>query len=609
MTYYEILEISEKASQEVIRMAYKALCKKYHPDVYQGDKRFAEEKMKQINEAYETLSDETKKRQYDYSLNSQNQYKQGTRYEPNQESSRQPKQESSSFTVAMLLTSGFMALKDSNWPMAEAFFNQVLIKDAGNAEAYLGKLMAELRVKVRENLKNCSQPFNDRNNYKKAYAFANDSLKNFLKETIQHINKRNYETECQKTYQKACAFMLKNNDIQSFQDAIAEFEKIRDYKDSAKKIEECYKKIAQIRSDILATEVEREKRKEEIKENIKEKEPLFKKIAMVVVPMLMLAIVAASVLPKINWNRKNAIDTLSKEETSSDVSVNVSGDISTDIQSEAESVAASTDIVSSQTSSKTTTNITILNNQSENKQNTNQQNESSKPTIDIGDHVILGDFNCIKLSDNTVELFNYMGSNKNLTIPSVIDGYNVVGIGVSTFWYCDFLVSVTIPEGVTYIGKTAFRHCTSLINVSLPNTLTSIDDEAFWCCSSLESIKIPKSVQKIGKSAFHMCEKLSSITLEGRIECIEEGTFFMCSFESISIPDSVTRIKKDAFNTCCSLVEIKIPNSVQEIDADAFHYALSGPKHIEVHFYSEAQKEKFEHLFIDYYWIEIKIIH
>ena len=68
MTYYEILEISEKASQEVIHMAYKALCKKYHPDVYQGDKHFAEEQIKKINEAYEILSDETQKKNYDNSL-------------------------------------------------------------------------------------------------------------------------------------------------------------------------------------------------------------------------------------------------------------------------------------------------------------------------------------------------------------------------------------------------------------------------------------------------------------------------------------------------------------------------------------------------------------
>ena len=49
MTYYEILEINENASQEVIHMAYKALCKKFHPDIYNGDKIYAEEQMKKIN--------------------------------------------------------------------------------------------------------------------------------------------------------------------------------------------------------------------------------------------------------------------------------------------------------------------------------------------------------------------------------------------------------------------------------------------------------------------------------------------------------------------------------------------------------------------------------
>ena len=65
MTYYELLEISENASEEVIHMAYKALVKKYHPDVYIGDKNFAEEKMKAINEAYSVLSDSVKRSVYD----------------------------------------------------------------------------------------------------------------------------------------------------------------------------------------------------------------------------------------------------------------------------------------------------------------------------------------------------------------------------------------------------------------------------------------------------------------------------------------------------------------------------------------------------------------
>ena len=57
MTYYEVLEVSENASEEVIRMAYKALCRKYHPDVYKGDEKFANEMMSLINEAYNVLSD------------------------------------------------------------------------------------------------------------------------------------------------------------------------------------------------------------------------------------------------------------------------------------------------------------------------------------------------------------------------------------------------------------------------------------------------------------------------------------------------------------------------------------------------------------------------
>lgn len=72
--YYEILEVSEKASNEVIEKAYKVLVKKYHPDLQQEkDRKQAEEKMKQINEAYEILSDNQKKMEFDASLQRQRQ--------------------------------------------------------------------------------------------------------------------------------------------------------------------------------------------------------------------------------------------------------------------------------------------------------------------------------------------------------------------------------------------------------------------------------------------------------------------------------------------------------------------------------------------------------
>lgn len=66
---YEILEVSEKASKEVIDKAYKVLVKKYHPDLQEEkDKQTADLKIKKINEAYEILSDEEKRKQYDLEL-------------------------------------------------------------------------------------------------------------------------------------------------------------------------------------------------------------------------------------------------------------------------------------------------------------------------------------------------------------------------------------------------------------------------------------------------------------------------------------------------------------------------------------------------------------
>ena len=68
-TLYEVLEVSENASKEVIDKAYRVLAKKYHPDLQkQEDKRMAEIKMKEINEAYNILSDDIKRKEYDLEL-------------------------------------------------------------------------------------------------------------------------------------------------------------------------------------------------------------------------------------------------------------------------------------------------------------------------------------------------------------------------------------------------------------------------------------------------------------------------------------------------------------------------------------------------------------
>ena len=65
--YYDVLGVSKTASQDEIKSAYRKLAKQYHPDFHPGDAAAAE-KFKEINEANETLSDENKRKQYDFEL-------------------------------------------------------------------------------------------------------------------------------------------------------------------------------------------------------------------------------------------------------------------------------------------------------------------------------------------------------------------------------------------------------------------------------------------------------------------------------------------------------------------------------------------------------------
>ena len=62
--YYEVLGVDKGASEDEIKRAYKKMARKYHPDL-NPDNKEAEEKFKEVNEAYEVLSDADKKARYD----------------------------------------------------------------------------------------------------------------------------------------------------------------------------------------------------------------------------------------------------------------------------------------------------------------------------------------------------------------------------------------------------------------------------------------------------------------------------------------------------------------------------------------------------------------
>ncbi len=80
--YYEILGVDKNATQKEIKSAYRKLAKKYHPDLNQGDDA-AQEKLKEVNEAYEVLSDADKKEKYD-KFGSNYDFANGANFDPSQ---------------------------------------------------------------------------------------------------------------------------------------------------------------------------------------------------------------------------------------------------------------------------------------------------------------------------------------------------------------------------------------------------------------------------------------------------------------------------------------------------------------------------------------------
>jgi len=141
------------------------------------------------------------------------------------------------------------------------------------------------------------------------------------------------------------------------------------------------------------------------------------------------------------------------------------------------------------------------------------------------------------------------GASGSLIIPGTIEGKSVTSIGEDAFFECEFLTSVTIPEGVTSIGDWAFDDCTRLNGITISGNVTSIGEGSFYCCDDLTSIIIPQSVISIGANAFESCINLTSITIPEGVTSIKEKTFLDCwSLTSITFLDNAPRLSFQAFH-------------------------------------------------------------
>ena len=153
------------------------------------------------------------------------------------------------------------------------------------------------------------------------------------------------------------------------------------------------------------------------------------------------------------------------------------------------------------------------------------------------------------------------------------------------------LVSISLPDTLTFIGEKAFYKCVNLETVDLPDSITHIGSNAFSYCSTIDSAIIPagvkdmrdafaysgvKSVTLMGNPdmwyhAFSDCENLNVINLPDTIENINKCAFEGCrNLESVILPDSVKIIEWGAFMNCEKLKDIRHSGKIYMISNESF---------------------------------------
>lgn len=151
--------------------------------------------------------------------------------------------------TAPLLKRAFIFLEDGDWSSADEYCEKVLDLDPECAQAYLGKLMAELRVRKVDELANREQSFDDKDNYRKVMRFGGETLRDTLEGYITKINDRNENARLAGIYNDAANAMSRADSEDAYRSAADRFKSIPGFKDANALAESCLDKAEICRKD------------------------------------------------------------------------------------------------------------------------------------------------------------------------------------------------------------------------------------------------------------------------------------------------------------------------------------------------------------------------
>ncbi|MBE6590307.1 MAG: TIR domain-containing protein [Ruminococcaceae bacterium] len=455
--------------------------------------------------------------------------------------------------IASLLKRLFMFLEDGDFESAAEYAEKVLDIDPECAFGYLGKLMAELNIKTREDLGHCEIPFDDHNSCQKALRFGDDKLKSELQGYLSTIRARNESARLEEAYQSAFTAMDEADSEETYTAAASVFFSLGNYKDAATLGERCLEQAKLEKEERMRQERKAAEERKRYEEAERERKARFKKISLISISCLCIVLVFSIILNHCGnpfQTTPSGGDYTPEESTGSDLlQSNHSTEKSDDNDDPSENyiVAPGAEEIAADAfaGNETLTSIVI---------------PASVEIIGLNAFA-----NCTNLKSIAFE-----------------EGSALKRVSAGAFYECTSLAEFKFPVGTITIGDDIFLEepdavvadaggvfagCTNLTSVTIPNTVVTIGTYAF-ASTGLTSVAIPDSVTNIGKGAFSYCSNLTDATLSNNLTRIRERTFSGCTgLTSITIPDSVTSIEADAFSDCFALADVYYTGTASEWNA------------------------------------------
>ena len=163
--------------------------------------------------------------------------------------------------VIPLLKRVFIFLEDGEWEKADDFCEQVLNLDPENAQAYLGKLMAELEVSRRANLADCEQPIDSSKNFQKAIRYGDGALSSELQGYNTTIIERNEKKRLTGLYESAVEAMKRAATEGHYINAAARFKELSGFQNADELADQCLEKAEVCRKNEIYNSARGQKNK------------------------------------------------------------------------------------------------------------------------------------------------------------------------------------------------------------------------------------------------------------------------------------------------------------------------------------------------------------